>query len=336
MDGELSTHFLDETTSASDSCRQPFAPPVSSGKKAGSVARASNYLLAPFRISEWRKCWHEICSMDLKKAKGATLKVLFYYLLFSPVVAMPFYNTVLFHPYVAGDYDLDQIAGVKRQDVFFNSSGNFMHAWYFAKKDAKNLVLVSHGNAGNLTHRRSLVKMLLEGGASVFIYDYRGFGRSEGSPSIDRCCEDALAAYDCVKNQLKVPASSIILYGESIGTAFTCQLAALRPASKIVLQSGFQSLLQIAHEKIPLVSVYPKEAFFCNHLDSAAYLKGEHPPLLLIHGQQDSIIPAHNSDDLYRLASGLKYIVRLPDAGHNDIPEKMNFDGLSALSSFLQ
>ncbi|MBX9573968.1 MAG: alpha/beta hydrolase [Candidatus Obscuribacterales bacterium] len=300
------------------------------------LTRVVAYLLAPFRISEWKKCCLEIRSLDCKKAREAGFKILCYYLLFSPIVAMPFYNSIIFHPFVAGDYFVEQIAGVKKQDVFFQSAERKMHAWYFSKPGAKNLVLISHGNAGNLTHRKALIQLLLESGASVFIYDYEGFGRSDGSPSVDNCCNDALAAYDCVSKQLKIPSEAIIVYGESIGTAFTCQLASKRTVSKIVLQSGFSSLLQIANEKVPLIALYPKELFMCNHLDSAAYLKGAHPPVLIIHGQKDEIIPAHNSDDLYRVASGSKFIVKLPEAGHNDVPEKMNFDGLSALSSFVQ
>ena len=299
------------------------------------VASAFRYLMAPFYPSEWKKSALEIKTTTPEKIKNVTIKVGLYYVLFSPLVAMPFYNTCIFHPYVCGDYQLSEIAGVKKQDAFFSSkSSTRLHGWYFEKPNAKKTILVSHGNAGNLTHRNDLVKLLLESGASVFIYDYSGFGLSKGSPTVDGCCDDTIAAYDYLVKEKKIPAKHILLYGESIGTAFTCQLAAKRPSAGVILQSAFQSLPQIAGEKMPLFRVYPPSIFPVNQLDSLAYVKGEHPPLLLIHGLQDSLIPAHNADDLFNAASGEKYIVRLPKAGHNDVPYNVTYECMVALNRF--
>lgn len=307
--------------------------------KRGSLSplmRGVNYLLAPFRPSQWKKAVDEIKALTPRKATHAAIKVAFYYVLFCPLVAMPFYNTCIFHPYVTGDYGYSELGGIKKQDVYFeNQAKQRLHGWYFANPNAKKTVLFSHGNAGNLTHRKTTIEMLLYSGASVFIYDYSGYGLSHGSPSVNNCCEDAVAAYDYLKNKLKVKPESIILYGESIGTGFTCQLAKQRSCAAIILQSPFQSLPQIAREKVPLACIYPSFTFPVNHLDTLSYLKNQHPPVLLIHGQKDDLIPAHNSEDLYKCASEKKSIVRLPNAGHNDVSNNVNFECLSALSSFL-
>lgn len=298
-------------------------------------ARAFRYVMAPFFPSEWKNSALEIRRTTPQKIKYSLTKVGIYYLLFSPLVAMPFYNTCIFHPYVCGDYQLSDIGGVKKQDAFFtNAHGTRLHAWYFEKPGAKKTVLVSHGNAGNLTHRGDLIKMLLESGASVFIYDYSGFGLSKGSPTVDGCCEDTIAAYDYLAKEKKLAADSIVLYGESIGTAFTCQLAQKRPSAGIILQSAFQSLPQIAAEKLPLISVYPRQIYPVNQLDSLAFVKGEHPPLLLIHGEKDDLIPEHNAEDLFKAASGIKSIIRLPKAGHNDVPYHITYEGWRALTKF--
>lgn len=302
------------------------------------INRSLRYLFAPFLLSEWRKAAAEAKpATKLGNLKQTVLKLSFYYILFSPLVAMPFYNTCIFHPFMCGDYELAELEGVKKQEAFFfNSEKQRLHGWFFAKPGATKTVLLSHGNAGNLTHRNDLCKQLLQSGASVFIYDYAGFGKSEGSPTVDGCCRDAVAAFDYLNKTLKIPASSIVLYGESIGTAISCQLAAKRPCGALILQSGFQSLPQIAGEKIPVFFIYPRNIFPCNQLDSLAYLKGKHPPLLLIHGEADNIIPPHNSEDLYKAASGEKYLVKLPKAGHNDVPFNLTFECMSALSQFLQ
>ncbi len=301
------------------------------------ISRAFRYIFAPFYPSEWKKAGSEVKDTlsTPQKIKSAGIKMGAYYLLFSPLVAMPFYNTCLFHPYVAGDFALPCISGVTKQDVFFyNTRNERLHGWYFEQAGAGKTVLVSHGNAGNLSHRVDLIKMLLKTGASVFIYDYAGYGLSKGSPSVDGCIDDSVAAFDFLTKEKKLPAESIVLYGESIGTAFTCQLAERRKSGALILQSSFQSLPQIAGEKMPLFCVYPKNIFPCNQLDSLSYVKGEHPPLLIIHGKLDNLLPCHNGEDLYKAASAEKQLVILPEAGHNDVPFKLTDECKLALAKF--
>jgi fermentation-respiration switch protein FrsA (DUF1100 family) len=301
------------------------------------MANAFRYAFAPFFPSEWTIRSSEPQGITVPKLKRAAFKLCIYYLLFSPLIAMPFYNTCIFHPYMAGDFDLKEIAGVKKRDVFFTTAGESrLHGWLFKQQGAKKTVLLSHGNAGNLTHRTDLISLLLQSGASVFIYDYRGFGRSQGQASVDGCCDDATAAYDYLSKNLCVPSDQIVLYGESIGTGFTAQLSARRPSAGIILQSAFQSLPQIAREKLPYMSIYPTCFFAFNNLNTMSILRKVHPPLLLIHGKKDEIIPYHNAQDLFHDADGIKDLVSLPNAGHNDITNNVNAELLSALSKFLR
>lgn len=294
------------------------------------------YMLEPFCPSAWRKSFTELKGLSLARLRGAFFQVAIYYFVLSPLVAMPFYNTCIFHPSMAGDYSISELEGIKKQDVFFVSGdGTRLHGWYFARPGARKTVLLSHGNGGNLSNRQALCSLLLSE-ASVFIYDYRGYGLSKGTPSVDGCLEDAVAAFDYLRSTLKLPAGRIVLYGESLGTGFTCQLAARRPCASIILQSGFQSLPQIAREKIPLIWIYPNFLFPVNKLDNLSYVKDKHPPLLVIHGMQDSLIPPHNAEDLFAAASAKKSIIRLPKAGHRDVPANITYEGLVALSSFLR
>jgi uncharacterized protein len=322
-----------------DSCRREDVDsggsPVSN-KPPTLPVRVWNFLAAPFCPGQWQKCLREIRELTPRKAAIAAVKVCIYYLLFSPLVAMPFYNTCIFHPFMTGDYAVSELAGVKKRDVYFSAAGGpRLHGWYFQKAGARKTVLISHGNAGNLSHRKDLCTLLLTGGASVFIYDYGGYGLCHGTASVDGCCRDAISAYDYLNKILKVPSEAIVLYGESIGTAFTCQIARQRPCRAIILQSGFQSLPQIAYEKIPPARVYPECFFPVNHLDTLSYVKGKHPPLLFIHGTDDNVIPCHNSEDMYAAASPEKALVKLPGAGHNDVPYKATYQCLLALSRFL-
>lgn len=270
-----------------------------------------------------------------EKVKQSTIKLGLYYLLFSPLIAMPFYNTCIFHPFVLGDFKRSEINGVKKQDAFFvNKQGQRIHAWYFVQPGASKTVLVSHGNAGNITYREELIKVLLNSGASVFIYDYGGFGLSKGSPNVNGCIDDAIAAYDYLVKEKHLSPDSIVLYGESIGTGITCQLAKQRSCNAVILQSAFQSLPQIAQEKLPFFVIYPNWIFPVNQLDTLSYVKGLHPSLLLIHGEQDDLISAKNSQALYNAASKEKFICIVPKAGHNDVPENMNSECMQLLRRF--
>lgn len=269
------------------------------------------------------------------RLRALLIKLSIYYLLFSPIVAMPFYNTVIFHPFVTGHYEFNEISSLRKQDVFFLSQGKRLHGWYFFNPTAQNVVLISHGNAGNITHRKSLIKMILDSQNSVFIYDYQGYGLSHGSPSVEGCCADAIAAYDQL-SKMKSVSQEIVLYGESLGTGVTCQLAQHRKASRIILQSAFQSLPQIAREKIPVAALYPPFFFPANKLDSKAFLQGSQTPVLLIHGTKDDIIPSRNSIELYKTCKGTKQLIELSAAGHNDVVEKMTAEAKSKLIGFLK
>src|SRR5262249_2629317 len=155
-----------------------------------------------------------------------------FYLAFSPLFGMHLYDHVLFQPmvYPQGNYKLEWVAGVKRQEVYFPTTGDkHLHGWYFQHKSPVKTVLVNHGNGGNLTHRLYVAQHLLKAGCSVFLYDYQGYGRSEGSPSLGGVCADAIAAYKYLTNGLTIPPEDIVLYGESLGTGVTCEVLSSCP-----------------------------------------------------------------------------------------------------------
>lgn len=248
--------------------------------------------------------------------------LLFFYILFSPRIALPFYNTMIFYPhkYPTGQYELESIEGIPRKDVYFASSnGKRLHGWFFNRADGGPTVLISHGNAGNLSYRAGLCALVLKGGASVMVYDYQGYGRSEGSPSLRGILEDGLAAHNYLVEQEKVPPARIVHMGESLGSLVASHMSATRPCGGVVLQSGLATFKRIALEALPYLAVYPSWLFPGPELDNGAVFEKPHPPLLLVHGVRDDIVSIGHSEELYKRAVGPKTLVRLPDAGHNDI-----------------
>lgn len=259
------------------------------------------------------------------------------YVGFSPRVAKGLYTNMLFHPYAypEGDYESGEVGGIAYEDIFFQAAdGTKLHGWYFEHGAERQTILLSHGNTGNIAGRRALLEGLLRTGANIFIYDYRGYGRSEGKPDVPGLIDDACAAYDWLIAR-GITEKKIILYGESLGGAVSCQLSTRKPAAGLILQSSFSSLHKIGREHVPLMHIYPASLFPQPHLDSAAILRGTHPPLLVLHGERDAVVPLHHGEELYENASGEKTLVSFPDAQHADIPMVAQDKFVEAIRMFL-
>lgn len=260
----------------------------------------------------------------------------------SPVVATPFYARMLFYPDYPSRYDaheyaaVSNIAGVKKDDVFVavGKENTKVHGWFFRVPGAKKLVIINHGNAGNVSNRKHLVADFLETGTSVLVYDYRGYGRSEGSASVGNICEDGLAVHDYAEKQLGFSPENIIEFGESLGCAVACNTSKFRHCGGLILLSGFSSLKKISGEKMLLLRAYPTALFPKPLLDNLVVVEGKHPPLLLVHGELDSTVPPSHSRLLFEHATEEKRLVMLPNSGHYVAPEDRELF-MQALRPFL-
>jgi fermentation-respiration switch protein FrsA (DUF1100 family) len=256
------------------------------------------------------------------------------YLALSPRLGKRLYRPLLFQP--AGyDDELSGappvIRGIQADEHYFVTGAKYapsekLHAWYF-KNISNNpvsgrggkTVLLSHGNSGNLIVRMPLIQLLLDCGASVLVYDYRGFGRSSGVPTVEGICQDALAAYDFMVNDLGLDKEQIVLYGESLGGALSSWLSGVRPVAGLILQSGFTSLKDIAAERLPFLRMYPDWGFAATHLDSMRVVRGEHPPLLVIHGKLDQVVPYHHGHAVFSTAARNKSMLSVSHGSHGDL-----------------
>jgi len=260
------------------------------------------------------------------------------YLALSPRVAVPVYRPVLFRPdkYPNGEYHIESLSGIKREDVFFPSAnGKTLHGWFFEAPNADKTILFSHGNAGNIATRTGLLGALLETGASVFTYDYQGFGRSEGSPNVKRICQDGLAAYRFLTKEVGIDSSNIINYGESLGSAVACYLSRHVPTAALILQSGFCSLARIGKERVPFLQMYPDWLFPQPDLNNLAAVRDKRQPLLIIHGMLDDTVPFAHGQELFAEASEPKRFAVLPNAGHIDMYDVDRQLYINAVKDFL-
>jgi fermentation-respiration switch protein FrsA (DUF1100 family) len=201
-------------------------------------------------------------------------------------------------------------------DVWFTAADKTrIHGWYCPHKDARAVVLYAHGNGGNLSDRGHLLAYLQDHlRVSVLIFDYRGYGRSEGTPSVAGILQDARAARAFLARHAGVKESEIVLMGRSLGGAVVAQLAGEKPPRGLVLESTFSSLREVASHH------YPRLAWLvpANKLDSVAQLGRYHGPLLQSHGQADRTIPYALARKLFRAANEPKQFVTIPGGDHND------------------
>lgn len=257
------------------------------------------------------------------------------YVLLSPVVAMPLYSKLLlFYPwkYPSGYYDQARIRDISPEDVYFRSAnGNRLHGWYYHKPQCSKTLIVHHGQGANVSACQFLAGMFLDCDVNVLLYDYQGFGRSEGEPSIEGLLENGLSAFDFVCEGRKVPSKNIINCGESLGTGVAAYVTEKRTCGGLILYSPYASLIDCAKQRYPFLLVYPRFMFPVRELECRTCVAGSHPPLLLVHGTLDQVISISNSDELFAMATSPKKYMRI----ENDYHDPTNWNYQPAFKGFI-
>lgn len=236
-------------------------------------------------------------------------------------VLMLFERSLIFFPtkYPGGYWEL-RPAGA--EDVSFTAAdGTKLHGWYAAHDDPLAVVLFAHGNAGNITHRADLLERLHQDlHCTVLMFDYRGYGKSEGSPSEAGVLQDGRAARDFLAQRAGVALDELVLMGRSLGTGVVVELAARDGARGLVLYSAFPSLPDVAAHHYPWL---PVRWLMRTRLDSISKIQHYHGPLLQAHGEEDEIITADLGRRLFEAAPmEQKEWFTLGASSHNDpLPE---------------
>jgi hypothetical protein len=188
-----------------------------------------------------------------------------------------------------------------------------LHGWWI-KGAGRRALLFFHGNAGNIADRLERARILnARFGLDVFLVDYRGYGRSQGSPSEDGLYRDGLAVYQAAADRGFAPAR-IVLFGESLGAAVALRLARDRPCGALVLETPFLSVPAMARVHYPFVPPFLIRSRFDNEARIAAVTV----PILVIVAEHDEIAPPVQGRRLFELARSPKTLYVVPGAGHND------------------
>ncbi|MBA3856204.1 MAG: hypothetical protein C0507_04775 [Cyanobacteria bacterium PR.3.49] len=217
------------------------------------------------------------------------------------------------------DVPLKVFGAIGEPVTFAAKSGNQLHGLYFQKPSSAFTILLHHGQGGNLATHFGLAKTMLLAGYSVLTYDYEGFGMSSGTASNEALLDDGNAAYNFLVNNKQIKPSKIIQCGVSLGSAVASHVAQHSPSAAVILISPYNSINQVAIERVPFFRFYPQFLFPQPDMGSLQFIRSNKTvPVLLIHGANDPIIDAHHAKELDSQAQGPHWLVMEPKAHHGD------------------
>ena len=224
-----------------------------------------------------------------------------------------FQDSVIYQPRQTIHVD-PSIGGMDFEEIWFRASdGVVLHGWYVgARQPSRRALLFFHGNAGNISHRIESLRIFHELGLHVLIFDYRGYGSSEGSPSEEGLYMDGRAALKVLLSK-GFDHSDIILFGRSLGGAVAARIASETPSAALILESSFTSLAAMAARAAPL---FPVGLLIRSQYATEKALPLIKAPLLVIHSPEDEMVPFSEGKKLFDLAEEPKQFLEI-SGDHN-------------------
>ena len=240
-------------------------------------------------------------------------------------------DRLIFIPMAEIEITPDEI-GLEFEDVHIDVEEDVrLHAWYFGGNDSARTVLFCHGNAGNISHRLETARFLLQQGVNVLLFDYRGYGKSTGSPSEDGVYADALACQKWLVDNKELAPDNLVLFGRSLGGAVAVDLAGRIECAGVIVESAFTSAADMGRRMFPFT---PIQFILRYDLNTAEKIGGLTVPVLICHSPEDDIIPFGMGEELYRRASEPKTFLELK-GGHNDLAYMYDDSYIAAMGAML-
>jgi hypothetical protein len=193
------------------------------------------------------------------------------------------------------------------------ADGLKLHAWHVPAKDAAGTVLFCHGNAGNVSHRIETIAVLHKLGMNVLVFDYRGYGKSEGRPTEEGTYRDAEAAWAYLVETRGEKPQRIVIHGRSLGGSVAAHLAMDRTAAGLIVESSFYDITELGAE---LFRWLPVRWLSRMKYKTAEYVKGARCPVLVIHSREDDMIALHHGQKIFDAAPQPKRLLEI-HGGHN-------------------
>lgn len=225
-------------------------------------------------------------------------------------------DSLVYFPNMGREHAVTPAAqGMPYEDVSIRTEdGETLHAWWVPAPDARGAVLLFHGNAGTIAHRIDYARMFRALGHSTLLVEYRGYGRSTGTPSEEGTYRDALASWHWLTATQGVSERNVVMFGESLGGAVACWLAVRHRPRALILASTFTSVSDLGSEVYPWLPVRLISRF---RYDTRECLQKVTAPVLVVHSPRDDIVPFTHGERLYAAAREPKEFLEIA-GGHND------------------
>ncbi len=209
------------------------------------------------------------------------------------------------------------MVGLVYEDIYFQTAdGLRLNGWFVPGADPDGVMIWFHGNAGNISHRvDNLRRFHEETGLSIFIFDYREYGRSEGSVSEEGTYRDAEAALGWVFSRTGLASNRILYFGRSLGASVAVELALHAPPRALILETPMTSVRDMARKIFPLLPLGP---LIRTEYDSLSKIGKIRVPVFILHGDRDEVVPIELGRRLYEAANSPKEFYVIPGASHND------------------
>lgn len=206
-------------------------------------------------------------------------------------------------------------AGLEYEDIFFLTDDNLrLNGWFIPSENPQGTLLFCHGNAGNISHRVEIIDIFRKLNLNVFIFDYRGYGRSQGIPNEQGLYQDAREAYQYLLGRPDVDKEAIVIYGKSIGANVAINLASKVDAACLISESGFTSAYDMGKKLFPYL---PIKWMITIKYDALEKIKDITIPKLIIHSRDDEIIPFRLGERLFEAAPQPKEFYQMRGS-HNE------------------
>ncbi|MDD5019705.1 MAG: alpha/beta hydrolase [Candidatus Omnitrophica bacterium] len=219
----------------------------------------------------------------------------------------------LYIPYRDVSVNPSEVGLVHEEIALVAFDGPRLSAWYVPGRTAEKVIYFLHGNGGNISHRLEKIRFFHDLGYSVFILDYRGYGRSTGFPSEKGLYADARAGYDYLTTKRRFPPGALVVYGESLGAAVAVDLASKAPVGALILEGAFTSVPGMGKSVYPFIPPF----LLASRYDTSAKIGHVACPVAFIHSRNDEIVPFEMAQSLYEACRTQK-IFLATTGGHNE------------------
>lgn len=222
------------------------------------------------------------------------------------------------------------------QDVSFQSAdGTKLHGWYFEHPTPRAHVLFCHGNGEHVGYLgQEMLEMAEHFRISIFAFDYRGYGKSEGKPFEQGVIEDSIAAQQWLADQANIKPTDIVLHGRSLGGGVAVNLAGNVGARALIAERTFHSMVAIGAGQYPFL---PVRWVMRNRYPSVEHIQKFDGTLLQLHGDADTLVPIESAEQLFAACPSVKKsFIKVPGMGHGDSTPSEFYAAIESMLESLQ